>query len=327
MGRRDYAVNANNIGRRALGAFLLAGGTASAYAQARTVTSTVSIVIVGAGRMNLAPQGLLQGLEEHRLVSGKDYAIHYVPDAALLDAELQKQTPDVIFAVGSLGVHAARKATSSIPIVAIDLESEPLAEGLIERFSRPGGNLTGMFLDQPGLATKWLQYLTETVTGFRKLAVLRQPTTATGQWEAVRAQVARHNLSLDLFEFEAGTLDAAFERVASSRSQALMVLSSPLVVSSRARIAELSAAARLPSITMFRVYAEAGGLMAFGPDPMTMGHRSASYVVRILRGARAADLPIEQPSRFELAVNLRTARALNVTLPPFILAAADGVFE
>ena len=284
-------------------------------------------MIVGAGPMNLAPQGLLQGLEEHRLILGEDYAVRYVPEASLLEAELQKQSTDIIFAAGSLGVHAARKATQTIPIVAVDLESAPLSEGLIQRFSRPGGNLTGMFLDQPGLATKWLQYLAETVKGLRKLAVLRQPTNASGQWEAVQAQAARHALSVDLVEFEANTLDAAFARILASQPQALMILSSPLVVSSRARIAALAAAANLPSITMFRVYAEAGGLMAYGPDPMTMGHRSASYIVRLLRGARPADLPIEQPARFELAVNLKTARALNVAISPSVLVTADTVLE
>lgn len=320
-------MNYTGLGRRAFAMALVAGATNPVRAQTRPASGVVSIVIVGAGPMNLAPQGLLQGLEEHNLVLGKDYAVRYVPEAAMLEHELQKQTADVIFATGSIGVHAARKATSTIPIVAVDLESEPLAEKLIQRFSRPGGNLTGMFLDQPGLATKWLQYLVEAVPRLRKLAVLRQATTATGQLEAVRVQGARYNLSLELFEFQADTLDAAFAKIVEARPQGLMVLSSPLIVSSRARLAQLATVAKLPSITMFRVYAEAGGLMAFGPDPMTMGHRAASYVVRLLRGARAAELPIEQPSRFELAINLTTARALNVTLPHSTLVTADAVFE
>lgn len=277
--------------------------------------------------MNLGPQGLLQGLEEHGLMSGRDYTLRYHEDGAHLDSELQRQRTDIIFAVGSRGVHSARAATRTVPIVAIDLESEPVAEGLIDRFSRPGGNLTGMFLDQPAMATKWLQYLAETVSNLKSIAVLRQPTNAMGQWRAVQTEAARFKLALQPFDFEADTLEAAFARIVAAQPQAVMVLSSPLVVSSRARIAALAAVALLPSITMFRVYAEAGGLMAFGPDPMTMGHRAASYVVRILRGTPASELPVEQPSRFELALNLKTASALDVKFPYWIQASADTVFD
>lgn len=184
-----------------------------------------------------------------------------------------------------------------------------------------------MFVDQPGLAAKWLQYLAETLPGLTNIAVLRQPTNATGQWRAVQSETERRRIETRVFDFEAQTLDGVFREVAAARPQALMILSSPLVVSSRARLSALAMAIRIPSITMFRVYAEAGGLMAFGPDPMTMGHRAASYVIRILRGTAPADLPVEQPSRFEPGVNLKTARALGVTLPYWILAAADAVFE
>jgi putative ABC transport system substrate-binding protein len=240
---------------------------------------------------------------------------------------LQRAPVDVIFAVGSRGVHLARATTRSLPIVAIDLESEPIAEGLVERFSRPGGNLTGMFLDQPAMAAKWLQQLAETVPNLKDIAVLQQPTQAAGQLRAVQKEAARNGLGLKLFEFEADTLEAAFKAISEARLQALIILTSPLVVPSRARIAALAVAARLPSVTMFRVYAEAGGLMAYGPDPKIIGHRLASYVVRILRGSRAGDLPIEQPSRFELALNLKTAHLLNATFPPWMLASADAIFE
>ena len=143
----------------------------------------------------------------------------------------------------------------------------------------------------------------------------------------MQAEAARRQLTLRLFEFEANTLERALAEVAAWPAQAFIVLSSPLVVLSRTVLADRALAARLPSITMFRVYAEAGGLLAYGPDPITMGNRAASYVVRVLRGALPGDLPAEQPSRFELAVNLGTARALGLSVPHWIMAGADATFD
>ena len=295
---------------------------------ARRLPATFKILVVGGTPQNLAPQGLIQGLEEYGLGADRDYSIRYHGDGLPFGpAELSQAGPDILFAVGSRGVRMAKAATSSAPIIALDLESEPLREGLIARFSRPGGNLTGLFLDQSAMATKWLQYLTDTLPGLARVAVLRQPGFAEGQWIAVQAESARRRLTLRLFEFEADTLDRAFAEVTAWPAQAFIVLSSPLVVLSRTVLAKLALAARLPSITMFRVYAEAGGLLAYGPDPLTMGNRAASYVVRVLRGASPGDLPAEQPSRFELSVNLGTARALGLSLPSWITAGADATFE
>ena len=306
-----------------------AAGAPCGYAQqARRLPATFKILVVGGTPQNLAPQGLIQGLEEYGLSADRDYSIRYHGDGLPFGApELSQAGPDIIFAVGSRGVRMAKEATSSVPIVALDLESEPLREGLIARFSRPGGNLTGLFLDQSAMATKWLQYLTDTLAGLAQVAVLRQPGFADGQWIAVQAEAARRRMTLRLFEFEADTLDRAFSELTAWRAQAFIVLSSPLVVPNRTALANRALAARLPSITMFRVYAEAGGLLAYGPDPITMGNRAASYVVRVLRGATPGDLPAEQPSRFELSVNLGTARALGLSIPSWITAGADTTFE
>lgn len=296
--------------------------------QARRLPSSIKILVVGGAPQNLGPQGLVQGLEEHGLIADRDYSILYHGEGLSFGPpELQQERPDIIFAVGSRGVRMAKGATSTVPIIALDLESEPLSEGLIARFSRPGGNLTGLFLDQPAMAAKWLQYLTDTLPGLAQVAVLRQPGFAAGQWSAVQAEAARRQLTLRLFEFEANTLERALAEVAAWPAQAFIVLSSPLVVLSRTVLADRALAARLPSITMFRVYAEAGGLLAYGPDPITMGNRAASYVVRVLRGALPGDLPAEQPSRFELAVNLGTARALGLSVPHWIMAGADATFD
>lgn len=301
----------------------------SGYAQqARRPPGGFKILVVGGTPQNLAPQGLIQGLEEYGLGADRDYSIRYhregLPFGSL---ELSEAAPDIIFAVGSRGLRMAKAATSSLPIIALDLESEPIREGFIARFSRPGGNVTGLFLDQSAMATKWLQYLTDILAGLTQVAVLRQPGFADGQWTAVQAEAARRRLTLRLFEFEADTLDRALGEVTAWNAQAFIVLSSPLVVLSRTILADRALAARLPSITLFRVYAEAGGLLAYGPDPLTMGNRAASYVVRVLRGSLPGDLPAEQPSRFELSVNLGTARALGLSFPPWITAGADTTFE
>lgn len=316
--------------RRLVTGALLA--TASPFAALSQVvkwpSGRIGILVVGAGPMALAPQGLLKGLEEHSLLDGRDFLVRYFDEASLpLATDLQRERTDIIFAVGSRGVNMARAASRSIPTICIDLESEPVTEGLIKSFSRPSGNLTGMFLDQPALAAKWLQFLSEALPGLSRIAVLRQTQLAPGQWRAVEAQALRNRIGVQPFDFEASTLDRIFADIVATRPEALIILSSPLVVASRARIATLASDARLPSITMFRVYAEAGGLMAYGPDPQIMGHRAASYVVRVLRGTSAGDLPVEQPSRFELAVNVNTARALGVTLPLWIQAGADTLID
>lgn len=300
----------------------------STPAKAQAGRRAVAIMVVGAGPANLAPQGLLQGLEEHGLAVGRDFSVRFVDEGRQhLDSELRATKADLIFAVGSRGVAAARSATKDVPIIGIDLESEPLSEGLVTSFARPGGNLTGMFLDQPTLAAKWLQFLSETVPAISRIAVLRQPQLGTGQWRAAEAAARRSHIALQPFEFEPESLDRAFGDIVAYRPDALIILSSPAVVANRTRIAANALSARIPSITMFRVYAEAGGLLAYGPDPHIMGHRSASYVVRVLRGAPPGTLPIEQPSRFELAVNLATSRDLGLTVPLWVQASADTLIE
>lgn len=322
----------NGIRRRRLAqaaALLALTAPAVSFGQANPAASGVrGILAVGAAPGNPGVRGFLRGLDEHGLVNGRDVAVRFFDEAGPpLAAELERQRTDIIFAAGSRGVNMARAATRTVPIVCIDLESEPLADGMIRSFARPGGNLTGVFLDQPSLTTKWLQYLMDTLPGLERIAVLRQPRLSAGQWRMLEAQATRSRLTLQPFQFEEATLDRVFADIAASRPQALIILSSPLVVTLRVRIAALALAAHLPSITMFRVYVEAGGLMAYGPDPFVVGHRAASYVVRVLRGAAPGDLPVEQPSRLEFAVNKRTAQTLGVTMPPWMLLGADLVVE
>lgn len=321
------SINRRRFGRAAV--LLTLAAPAISRAQTNVGASDVKrILSIGAAPGNPGPRGFMQGLEEHRLVNGRDFSLRFHDEAASpLVAELERQRTDIIFAAGSRAVNMARAATRSIPIVCIDLESDPMADGMIRSFGRPGGSLTGVFLDQPSLTTKWLQYLLDIMPGLERIAVLRQTRLSGGQWQTLEAQASRSRLTLLPFEFEEATLDPVFADVAAARPQALIILSTPLIITLRARLAALALAARLPSITMFRVYAEAGGLMSYGPDPFILGHRAASYVVRVLRGASPGDLPIERPSRFEFAVNSETARAIGVKVPPWMMLSADLVVE
>ena len=327
----DHGRRGDRMRRRELVTVL--GGASLAWplvarAQQQPRASPVTILVVGAVPANLAPQGLRRGLEELGYVEGRDLAIQfYAGESAGLAAELVQRRIDVVFAVASHGVVAAQRASRTVPIVALDLESEPVADGLVSSFARPGGNLTGFFLDQPALAGKWLQLVTEVAPGASRLAVLRDPRLVAGQWRAVESAARRMGLEFHAFELSAATLERVFGDIAGFDPHALVILSSPIVVPNCATIATLAAKARLPSITMFRLYAEAGGLMSYGPSPYPLGLRAARYVDKILKGTRPGDLPVEQPTTFDLAINMRTAKALGLTIPPAILALADEVID
>ncbi|HEY6982159.1 ABC transporter substrate-binding protein [Reyranella sp.] len=319
MRRRDFiAVTAGT---------LLAAPVAG-RAVPRAGASPATILVVGVGPQNLAPQGLRQGLTELGYAEGRDFATPFFPgEMAALMPELERQRIDVVFAVASKAVIAARRATRTVPVVAVDLETEPVSEGIIRSFARPGGNLTGLFLDQSALAAKWLQLVTEAVPGVSRLAVLRDPNLGSGPWWAIEAVARESKAEVRGFDLDMGALDRLFAAIADFNPTALVILSSPQVVMNSMALAGFALKARLPSITLFRVYAEAGGLMSYGPDPYLLGRQAAAYVDRILNGARPGDLPVQQPTKLELIVNLRTARALGLALPSSLLARADKVIE
>lgn len=233
----------------------------------------------------------------------------------------------VVVAISPPAIAAARRLARSVPVVALDLEMDPVASGLVETLARPGGNLTGLFLDQPGIAAKWLQLLAEAVPTLRRLAVLWDPATGPTQRDAVRAAAQAQGMQVETFELRAEGFEAAFARIGAMRAEGLVLLSSPLVFQGQERLVQLTSAARLPSITMFTDFVAAGGFLAYGPDRADMGRRAAAYVDHIIKGRRPAELPVERPSRFELAINLRTAKALDISVPPALLARADAVLD
>jgi putative ABC transport system substrate-binding protein len=301
----------------------------AAPAQPRAgASSPATILVVGVTPVALAPQGLRKGLTELGYVEGRDFSFPFF-DSEFVDLmpQLERRHVDAIFAVASQAVVAAHRATRTVPIVAVDLETEPVTEGLIRSFARPGGNLTGLFLDQSALAAKWLQLITEAVPRTSRLAVLRDRSLGSGPWWAVEAAARNMKVELRGFDMNVDVLERVFGEITDFGPDVLVILSSPLVVANRAAMAALALKARLPSITLFRVYAEAGGLMAYGPDPYALGRQAAIYVDKILKGAKPADLPVQQPAKLELVVNAKTARALGIELPFSILARADEVIE
>jgi putative tryptophan/tyrosine transport system substrate-binding protein len=278
--------------------------------------------------------GFQQTLRDLGYVEGQNLAIEYryaedraerLPHLAVALVRLQV---DVIFASAPAAVRAAMQATGTVPIVAIDLETDPVASGLVASLGRPGGNLTGLFLAMPEFSGKWLQLLQEAVPWASRVAVLGDPTINAPQFNAMEAAAQALAVPLQSLEVHGATdFEHAFEVATREGAGALLLLSSPLVTREGRRLAELAAKHRLPAISPFPSFAEAGGLMAYGPSVMDMGRRCAVLVDKILKGAKPGDLPIERPTKFELIINLKTAQALGLTIPPTLLFQADEVIR
>jgi putative ABC transport system substrate-binding protein len=249
-------------------------------------------------------------------------------ELARLAADLGRVSPDLLFAVARPAAMTIHAATSTIPVVAIDLESDPVASGLVKTLPRPGGNVTGVFMDFPELAGKWLEILKATVPTLARVAVLWDPATGPAQLNAARR--AAEILNLTLHAVEARTtaqIEPAFRDALRDRPSGMIVLTSPILNSGRRRIIELAAQHRIPALMPFPGYAHDGGLVAYGPEVKAMYAQAASLAMKILGGQPPAVIPVERPTRFTLSFNLKTARALGVTIPPALLVRADEVIE
>ncbi len=237
---------------------------------------------------------------------------------------------DVLVAIGPAAVKVAAAATTSIPIVAVDLESDPVDAGYARSIAHPGGNVTGLFLDLPGLTGKLLELIKEAGHGIQRVGILRD--VSAGPWQLAAARAAAQRLGLDIQVLEIGRpddFDQAFDVCVKNKSQALVELSSPLLNSGplEARVAAFAINQRLPTISMFRSFAQNGGFLAYGPDQRAYLRRVAACVDKVLKGSRAAEVPIEQPTMFEFVVNLRTAKAIGLTVPPSLLQRATEVIQ
>jgi putative tryptophan/tyrosine transport system substrate-binding protein len=249
-----------------------------------------------------------------------------------LAQELVQANVDVIATFSSPDTVAAKQATSSIPIVMIFSSYDPVAEGLITSFARPGGNITGVSRMLAETDPKRLELIKEMLPVAARVGVLDFPRQDAGQQarfeQGMRAAARNLRVELQFFAYRTtGDLDAAIPAMVAAQVQAFVLEPHFLAFRHRERIAELALKHRLPGVFTLREYVEAGGLMSYGPDYPALERQHARYVDRVLRGAKPADLPIEQPTKFELAVNLKTAKALSITPPQSILLRADAVMQ
>jgi putative ABC transport system substrate-binding protein len=252
--------------------------------------------------------------------------VEQLPDLA---TELVRLNANIIVTVGTPAAEAAKKATQTIPIV-MAVVGDAVGSGLVASLARPGGNVTGFTIVAPDLSGKRLELLKEIVPGASDIAALLNPTNRTYHQELTEMQVAAKTLGLRLQPIEVSEpsmLEEAFATMKRDRVQALVVLTDSIFYSERRRMVDLAAKGRLPSVYWDREFVENGAFMSFGPRPVDLFRRSAAYVDKILKGAKPADLPVEQPTKFELVINLKTARALGLDVPPTLLARADEVIE
>jgi putative ABC transport system substrate-binding protein len=242
--------------------------------------------------------------------------------------ELAVMRVDVIIAISPSGVRAAREATTTIPIVAVDLETDPVASGLAKSLGQPGGNVTGVFLDLAEICAKCLQLLDEVVPRLTQVAILWDPSTGPYQLAAVEKAAATSGTALLIHRTDTvDQVDVVFRSIRDQQSQAVLILSSPLFAGNSRKVAEFAVRDRLPAITLFPEFARNGGLLAYGPDLQALFRQGGAVARRLLQGTEPQNLSIERPSRFELVVNAKTGRTLGLVFPTSLLAFADEVIE
>ena len=311
---------------------------APAAAAAQQTPKTPRIGVLGgvSPEASPAPYALPQGLRELGYVEGQNIALEWrwargraerFPELA---AELVALKVDVIVAGNSAAISAAKNATGTIPIIMV-LATDPVGEGFVTGFARPGGNITGLTINAgPEIFGKHLELLKEAVPKASRVAVLWNPNNPTHHLALRETERAARALRVKLQILEArkpDDFDSAFSAMTRERAGALLVLPEALFVLHRTRIADLAARSRLPAVYGLREHAEVGGLMSYGASLPGQWRRAATYVDKILKGAKPADLPVEQPTRFELVINLKTAKALGLTIPPSVLIRADQVIQ
>ena len=280
--------------------------------------------------------GFLHGLQKLGWTDGRNVRIDYRWAAADADrsrtyaAELVAVAPDVILASGSTSVAALLQTTRTVPIVFVNV-IDPVGAGYVARLARPGGNATGFTAFEYSLSGKWLELLKEIAPNLTRIAILRDPALAAGigQFAAIQA-LAPSSFGVELSPIDVrdgGEIERDVATLARESNGGLIVTGSSSAAVHRELIVMLAARHRLPAVYPFRYFVTSGGLISYGPDPIDVFRRAAGYVDRILKGEKAADLPVQSPTTYELAINLKTAKALGLTLPPSLLARADEVIE
>lgn len=305
----------------------------SADAQQPKKVPRVGILVYGNPLGPNPEDSVVQGLRELGWIDGQNFVLvpRYAggrPERlADLAAELVRSRVDLIVSVGTDVVRVARKATDTIPIV-MGASEDPVEIGLVASLARPGGNVTGVTFISSEVSGKRLELLKEAVPGISRVAVLWNPTHVDLDFREL--QVAGRALGVEVHSVEVRSpeeLDGAFRAVASGRADALVVVPSRLMNLNAKRIADFALERRLPAVSMWSSFAEAGGLMTYGPNIPAMIRRAATHADKILKGARPGDLPVERPTRFDLVINLKTANALGLTIPQSLLLRADRVIQ
>jgi len=319
--------------RRFLGLFAAGAFVAPLAAEAQRVGRVPRIGFLQRAR-NENVTAFTQALQDAGYVEGRTITLETriyggrEDELPQLAAELVALKCDAIVAAAPYAIIAAAKATGTIPIVGIDLESDPIAEGFVTSLARPVGNITGMFLDLAELSGKQLQILKEIIPKLSHVAVLGDPAVNASQFRELRVVARSLAVQIQALEMKSSKdLDGAFEVAKKGLVRALIVLSSPKLLVLREEISRLALKHGLPTISLFTSFPQAGALMAYGPKLMDMYKRAVNYIDRILKGAWAGNLPIERPTRFEFIINLKTAKALGLTIPPPLLARADELIQ
>src|SRR5262245_5760058 len=277
----------------------------------------------------------LQGLEQFGWTDGGNVRIETRWAAGDADrirrfvAELVMLAPDVIVTTGSSTVGPLQQATRTVPIVFVGTP-DPVGAGFVESMARPGGNITGFTPFEYGIGAKWLELLKQSAPGVTRVAVLRDAaiTAGIGMWGAIQSVAPSFGVELRPIDVrDAGEMERALAAFARSPNGGLILTGSALAIVHRNLIIRLAARYKLPAVYFARNFVADGGLMSYGPDPADQFRRAASYVDRILKGEKPADLPVQAPTRYGLSINLKTARALGLDVPPTLLARANEVIE
>jgi putative ABC transport system substrate-binding protein len=304
-----------------------------AVAQESEKIPRIGIIFMG-GRDQPHLESFKQGLRERGYVEGKNIRLEYRYAEGKYDRlrgfaeELVREKVDVIVTTSSISARAAREATRTIPIVMTS--GSPVERGLAESFAKPGGNVTGLSVFALELSGKRLELLKETVPKMNRVAVLWNSSENESALGYKETQEAAKALSLRIESVEllqAGDMKRTFADLTKTRVDAVLVVLSPLVTLNSKRIVELALKQRLPGMYPTRQFVEEGGLLAYGPLLGDLYRRAATYVDKILKGAKPSDLPVEQPTKFELVINLKTAKQIGLTIPPNVLARADRVIK
>ena len=302
----------------------------------RTRIPRVGYLSPNLGGSRYMAEGFRRGLRELGYVEGRNVAIE-IRDAdgnlerlSVLAAELVALNVDVILVTGTTAALAVKRATGTVPIVFVSA-IDPVTDGLVASLARPGGNVTGLSALSTELVGKRLEQLKQAVQGVSQVGVLLQPgayAERTEQDMRKEVEIAARALRVKLQFVKAqgpSELDRAFSDMTNARAGALMVLGGTMFLTERQRLVDLAAKNRLPAIYGLREYVDVGGLMCYGPDNVDMSRRAAAYVDKILKGTKPVDLPVEQPTKFDLVINLKAAKALGLTVPPSLLQRAEVI--